>query len=77
MAAQIMPIGNTRVGYRITIPPGAPVSVGTYLVREITRRDQGKVALVLQPVDGGADVEATFAGDFAVGHTPPEKKAMG
>jgi hypothetical protein len=60
-------VGDARVDHRISVGPGAPVEPGVFLVRETTPLDAHTIALVLQSVDGGADVEATFETDFTVG----------
>jgi hypothetical protein len=70
MAVTEIAVADARVDQRIAIGPGGPVEPGVFLVRETTPLDGHTVGLVLQSVDGGADVEATFEGDFSVGLVP-------
>jgi hypothetical protein len=67
MAVTVIAVGDARVDQRISIGPGGTVELGACLARETTPLDAHTVALVLQSVDGGADVEATFETDFTVG----------
>jgi hypothetical protein len=67
MSVNEIPIADARVDQRISIGAGSPVEPGVFLVRELTPLDATTVAVVLQSVDGGADVEATVDGAFTVG----------
>ncbi|MCV7228943.1 hypothetical protein [Mycolicibacterium komossense] len=59
-------IADAAVDQRIAFAEGGPVGSGAFLVREITPLDADTVAVVLQSVDGGADVEATLPADLTV-----------
>ncbi len=63
-------ISDAKVGDRISITDGGPVHAGVFLVRETMPIDGGCVAVELQPVDGGAPIEATLPGDTPVGQVP-------
>lgn len=66
MAANAISIADAAVGSRIVFAgPDSPLE-GAFRVRESNPLDLGKVAVILQPVDGGADVEATLPGDTSV-----------
>ncbi|MCW2590043.1 MAG: hypothetical protein JWQ86_2470 [Mycobacterium sp.] len=71
MSVTEISIADARVDQRISIGAGGPVEPGVFLVRELTPLDATTVAVVLQSVDGGADVEATVDGDFTVGLIAP------
>jgi hypothetical protein len=66
MATTEISLAEAQVDQRISIGTGGPVEPGAYLVREKTPLDADTFAVVLQPVDGGADVEATLPGELVV-----------
>ena len=70
MSVTEIALADAQVGQRISIGSGGPVEPGAFLVRELTPLDATTVAVVLQSVDGGADVEATVSGDLTVGLVP-------
>jgi hypothetical protein len=70
MSVTEIALADAQVDQRISIGSGGPVRPGVFLVRELTPLDATTVAVVLQSVDGGADVEATVDGDFIVGLVP-------
>lgn len=76
MAVTAISIADARRGARISIGPGGPVQ-GVFVVRESVALDSGRVAVELQPVEGGAVAEATFPGEFTVGLVPDGHSAAG
>jgi hypothetical protein len=66
MATTEISLAEAQVDQRISIGTGGPVEPGAYLVREKTPLDADTFAVVLQPVGGGADVEATLSGELVV-----------
>jgi hypothetical protein len=70
MSVTEIALADAQVDQRISIGPGGPVGPGVFLVRELTPLDATTVAVVLQSVNGGADVEATVDADFTVGLVP-------
>ncbi|CAN5628652.1 hypothetical protein BH09ACT8_BH09ACT8_61610 [soil metagenome] len=66
MATTEVSLADAQADQRISIGPGGPVEPGGYLIREKTPLDTDTFAVVLQSVDGGADVEATLPGDLTV-----------
>ena len=66
MATTEISLTEAQVAQRIAIGSGGPVEPGGYLIREKTPLDNDTFAVVLQSVDGGADVEATLPGDLTV-----------
>jgi hypothetical protein len=68
MAVRAISVADAAVGSRIVFTGPDSSLEGAFTVRETSPVGSGKVAVVLQPVDGGgAAVEATVPGDTTVG----------